>query len=132
MSVPALEGWFSPSIRRNRKSFILAMIGVAGVMLGSFVAIRFFAKTPAGGSLWLAFLVPAIVCTYFLTAQRLRDMNLTGWLALLWIPIGIVDKSIGGVVTPIIFIALCAIRGTSGPNKYGPDPLSPDLRSVFD
>jgi len=132
MSVPPLEAWFSSSIRRNRKSFMLAMLGVLAVILGSYLGVRFFAKTSAGGTVWLAFLVPAVICTYFLTAQRLRDLNFTGWLALLWIPIGVVDKSLGGWLTPVTLLLLCAVPGTKGANRYGTDPLAPDLARVFD
>jgi uncharacterized membrane protein YhaH (DUF805 family) len=46
-----------------------------------------------------------------LSVKRLHDMNLTGWLAgLMFVPfIGIVP-----------FFAVGAMRGTRGPNPYGP------------
>jgi uncharacterized membrane protein YhaH (DUF805 family) len=70
------------------------------------------------------FIVPYIICGYLLTAQRLRDMNLTGWLALLWIPIGIADSYVGGAASVASYIVLCVTPGTQGENRYGPDPLA--------
>lgn len=125
MSLPALEGWFSPTLRRNRKSFVLAVLSVVIVMFGSLLVINWFSKTSAGNTLWfLGFVIPSVICTYFLTAQRLRDMNVSGWLTLLWIPINALDKSAAGyTLTPIVLFLLSVIPGTKGSNNYGPDPL---------
>jgi uncharacterized membrane protein YhaH (DUF805 family) len=125
MSLPALEGWFSPSVRRNRKSFILAVIALIVVAVGSLMIISWFSETSAGMALWLwAFVIPSVICTYFLTAQRLRDLNVSGWLALLWIPINALDKSTAGyTIAPVVLFLLSIIPGTKGPNNYGPDPL---------
>lgn len=125
MSFPALEGWFSTSARRNRKSFVLAELAILAILFGSLLVIDWFSKTSAGLGLWLvAFAIPCVICTYFLTAQRLRDLNISGWLTLLWIPINAIDKSTAGyTLAPVILLLLSIVPGTRGENKYGPDPL---------
>ena len=103
---------------------MLAVLAVVGVMFGSLLVITWLSKTSTGMTLWFwAFAIPAVLCTYFLTAQRLRDLNISGWLTLLWIPINLIDKSAGYTLAPIVLFLLSAIPGTKGPNNYGPDPL---------
>ena len=124
MGLPASEEWFSASVRRNRKSFFLASILLIVLMLAVIAALWFFTPGQRSG-VWilLLFFLPFVVCTYFLTAQRLRDMNLTGWLALLWIPAGVADNYVGGAATLAFLIVLCVVPGTHGDNRYGPDPM---------
>ena len=47
--------------------------------------------------------------------QRLHDMGYTGWLVLLYL--------IPGANFILMIISLC-LKGNSGANQYGPDPLS--------
>jgi len=66
-------------------------------------------------------LIPAIFCIaigflcifqdFAITARRLHDLNFSGWwqIAILLIPFG-----------QLVFIALFFIKGTKGPNNYGP------------
>lgn len=124
MSAPATEGWFSLRIRRNRKSFILAGVLLIAVFLAVLLGLSFFEAQGRGGLIifWL-FFIPYAVCCYSLTSQRLRDFNVTGWLALLWKPISIADRYIGGAASLAFFLVLCAVPGTQGENRYGPDPL---------
>lgn len=111
-------------VRRNRKSYIIALLTVSAVMFGSLLIVNWFSRTSVGNRLWFwAFAIPAVICTYFLTAQRLRDLNVSGWLTLLWIPINALDKSVAGyTLAPVVVFLLSVIPGTSGPNKFGPDP----------
>jgi uncharacterized membrane protein YhaH (DUF805 family) len=89
---------------------------MATVLLGLWF---FEAKGRQWAIIFMIFFAPYVICTYFLTAQRLRDFNQTGWLALLWIPIGTADNYVGGAASLAFIIALCAIPGTQGPNRYG-------------
>src|SRR5258706_399924 len=41
-----------------------------------------------------------------ITAKRFHDLNLSGWLA----PV---------ICIPVVFVILCILSGTKGPNKYG-------------
>ena len=57
------------------------------------------------------------------TVRRLHDTDHSGWMMLIsWVPI----------VGPIIFIVLMCKRGTTGPNRFGPDPLGADIAGAFD
>lgn len=124
MSLPATEQWFSLRARRNRKSYIAASIILATIMLCVLLALWFFAASRwTFDMVLLLFVVPYVVCIYSLTSQRLRDIGQTGWLALLWIPVGIADRYIGGAASVAFFIVLCVVPGTPGENRYGPDPL---------
>jgi uncharacterized membrane protein YhaH (DUF805 family) len=60
----------------------------------------------------LALFIPSLA----VQVRRFHDQNMSGWMVLLrFIPY------IGGI---IITVFMC-IAGTSGHNKYGPDPLDP-------
>ena len=48
------------------------------------------------------------------TARRLHDTNRSAW----WILVNIIPY-VGGLV----LVVLCVLSGTSGPNRYGPEPL---------
>jgi len=132
-SYPALEDWFSTSIRRNRKSFIIASVALFAVMaVAAFVIAWFTPPRRDGHFTWpfvlsfAPFAIAYIICSYLLSAQRLRDMGLTGWLTLLWIPIGTADTYLHGAASLAAYIVLCTVPGTQGTNRYGPDPLEAD------
>ena|SRR5680860_673916 len=123
-SYPAFEDWFSSSIRRNRKSFVLATVALFAVMVAVVAVIAWFSKTKTGfGLMVLPFGIAYFVCSYLLTAQRIRDMGLTGWLTLLWIPVNMADAYLHGAASLAAWIVLCTVPGTDGPNRYGSDPL---------
>lgn len=125
MSLPATEHWFSLSIRRNRKSYVFGSLFLTGIFVAVIAALWFFNARGRGSLIIvLLFFVPYFICGYLLTAQRLRDMNCTGWLALLWLPVGVADRYVGGAASFAFFIVLCAVPGTQGYNRYGPDPLA--------
>ena len=58
----------------------------------------------------LAVILPSLA----VTVRRLHDTNRSGW----WILVNLIPY-VGGLV----LLVLCAFAGTSGPNRYGPDPL---------
>lgn len=125
MSLPATEFWFSTSIRRNRKSFMFAVMMLWLVMALVVGGLVFFdAGLRAGKFVFYLFYVPFVVANYFLTAQRLRDFGATGWLALLWIPIALLPQPFSIVTYLTFLIVLCAVPGTVGDNRYGVDPLT--------
>lgn len=125
MGVSILEDWFSFSIRRNRLSYMLSTVALYmtfGVMY--FIWIMFAQTNSGKGIGLLVFGLTATLCSYFLTAQRLRDINLSGWWALLWIPLNMLEGSYKAAFLLAAVIVLCAIPGNKGPNKFGPDPLA--------
>lgn len=124
MSAPALDHWFSVSIRRNRKSFILSMIALFVTFAAAYFIWLLFAETPRGKSIGLlVFGIPTGICSYLLAAQRLRDFGVSGWFSLLWIPINATQGSVQSALTLAALLVLCGIPGTAGSNKFGPDPL---------
>lgn len=66
--------------------------------------------------LFFVFLIALIYSAVVVQIKRWHDQNLTGWL---WL---INFTGIGSLVT---FVMCGFLRGTVGPNKYGPDPRDP-------
>jgi uncharacterized membrane protein YhaH (DUF805 family) len=65
---------------------------------------------------WLTAMVVGIACSWAslaLAAKRWHDMGATGWLALL---------SLLPFAHFIVFLILCLVPPTPGPNAYGPNP----------
>jgi uncharacterized membrane protein YhaH (DUF805 family) len=127
MSLPAPEYWFSLSVRRNRKSFLFAYLLLVAVLAAFLGGMYFF---DVNGRpfliLLLVFGLPWLLVSYNLTAQRLRDMGLTGWLALLWIPINMLQNDyqmLSSALSLAFLIVLVFVPGTQGENRYGPNPL---------
>lgn len=93
-------------------AFVFGLLGsIAGFGFGAVVAVIVV--------LALGLFIPNLACMI----RRLHDQDQSGWLCLLFfIPY------VGG----IIGLVFMCIRGTQGPNKYGPDPFTEDhLEGVF-
>lgn len=69
----------------------------------------------------LALLLPNLA----VSVRRLHDLNKSGWWLLLYL---LHSVPYLGILIQIGFCVLYCLRGTVGPNKYGPDPLMPDRR----
>ena len=122
--MPASEFWFSLSARRNRKSYFFANFILHAIIAGVIVVLIFFdVRTRAGQIIYLLFHIPFVIAQYFLTAQRLRDFGVTGWLALLWVAIAFLPAPYFGAFSFAFLLVLCAVPGTQGDNRYGSDPL---------
>ncbi len=60
----------------------------------------------------------AFIPSLFLTAKRLHDLNKSAvYMTLYVIPF----------INVLFFLYLCLVKGTSGENKYGPDPLDLEI-----
>lgn len=66
---------------------------------------------PVTSLISLALLLPGLG----VLARRLHDIDRSGW----WILLGLIP-----IVGLIILIVWCCRRGTLGPNRFGPDPLT--------
>ncbi|ANL49372.1 MULTISPECIES: DUF805 domain-containing protein [Rhizobium] len=76
-----------------------------------------------GGLLSIAVIVPQIS----LQVRRFHDRNISGWWYL-----GLLVSCLIPFVAILSIIAIFVInvlRGTEGPNKFGPDPLRPEARA---
>lgn len=67
----------------------------------------------------LALFLPSLGLSF----RRLHDTNRSAW----WLLISLIPL-VGG----IILLVWVILKGTDGPNKYGPDPLRPDVASTFE
>ena len=84
--------------------------------------------------------IPIFVSSIFVGIKRLHDRNKSGWWIVLFYfgptIVGMIGRSIDGSLSLVFwlisfaiavwaFIELGCLRGTAGPNRYGPDPLGP-------
>ena len=76
--------------------------------------------------LWaLAVMIPAIA----VTVRRLHDRDMSGWWYLGFILLGMIPL-VGWIASIALLVILC-LPGTSGSNRFGPDPLDPYQAEVF-
>ena len=102
--------------RLNRKPYILRVLvlQVAGFCLQLFGLVSGVAAPESFGWKCFCFLLVGIP-SILLLIRRLHDLGRTGWLWLLiWIPF---------VNFALVVYAFC-FKGTTGPNRFGPDPLA--------
>lgn len=81
------------------------------------------AVTVIGGLLALASILPAIT----VQVRRFHDRNISGWWYLALFILGFVPYL--GLISGIAILVISVLRGTEGPNKFGPDPLRPEARA---
>ena len=163
MSKPLFEGTFSLRGRRNRKSFLIGTImlwsiGAFFIVFGAWNlslvtgwdlswewrTIDLYKNSNIYNSVTLisAFILIfgglLFWCYIYIIQipQRLRDIGVSGWWALLPLFFFIFLRTLTGeiytrgwtasmTVNYLIFITLVLYPGTKGENKYGPDPLLP-------
>ncbi|HYD26023.1 MAG TPA: DUF805 domain-containing protein [Croceibacterium sp.] len=78
------------------------------------------------GGIWaLGVLIPGIA----VTVRRLHDRDMSGWWYLGFFVAQLIP--LVGWIATIAFIVLMCLPGTSGPNRFGPDPLDPHQAEVF-
>ena len=117
MSKPAFEDIFAFSGRRNRKSYILYMIGMVALAVVVYgIAALLAAATHVCAILVLAWLVmiPLAISGWAVMSQRCRDFGWSGWAVLITL-----IPFIGGLFA----IALLFIPGDEGTNRYGPTQI---------
>lgn len=72
------------------------------------------------GIFFLAMIVPLIA----LQVRRFHDRNISGWWYLVLAVLSFIPYV--GAVIGIVILVISVLRGTDGPNRFGPDPLRPD------
>ena len=81
-------------------TFVVGLVsGLLGETIGGFIFLIFY----------LAILVPSIA----IGVRRLHDLDKSGWFYLL---------ALVPLVSLILLVWFC-MKGTDGPNRFGPDPL---------
>ncbi|MGQ4274767.1 DUF805 domain-containing protein [Terrihabitans sp. B22-R8] len=123
-------------------TLLLTVLIVAIVLAASFVP-WLMGTTVSDDTLLLVFVVLSLFAVYPLLAisvKRLHDRNKSGWwLAAMYVPPMLAEISLGesaesnfiGLVFGLwAFIELGFLRGTSGPNRFGPDPLAAEAPAL--
>jgi uncharacterized membrane protein YhaH (DUF805 family) len=147
------EYLFSPRGRINRAKywlFVLVSIAIMVVLIaimsvvwaGRLYDSRGGAGFPGGAMIVVGIVYLALVIVgIFVGIKRLHDRDKSGWwllvfylapMVLSWISAILSRNGIGIVLALASFaisiwalVELGCLRGTVGPNRYGPDPLSP-------
>lgn len=137
---------FSFQGRINRQPFWLANLAVIALTFVIFSTLFMVfeldledgAGVLIGGSLWLLVLyVPLLWIGLAVATKRLHDRSKSAWWLLLFYALpGVLDSAgdqVGGLGTVLSLASLAIsvwamielgfLRGTPGPNAYGPDPL---------
>jgi uncharacterized membrane protein YhaH (DUF805 family) len=116
MSKPVFEDILALHGRRNRSSYFwyLVCLAIFVIPLWTLPLTGKIPITTAYGLIALAITLLLYLAHFVVAAQRCRDIGWTGWAILLgFIP------GLGWIIS----LALIFIPGTTGPNRYGPDPL---------
>ncbi len=149
--MPLSQLLFSFSGRINRKPWWLTSLAVGAIALVIMIVVlgmaggAFLSEDPAAmlGALGgvaivlLIVFIPMIWIGLALGAKRLHDRNKSAWWLLIFWVLPMVLQYIGGMIDSVGFIfglagfaisiwaivELGFLRGTVGPNQYGPDPL---------
>ena len=74
------------------------------------------------------------------TVRRLHDLGLSGWwygslfamLGLAWVFPQSLWVALIFYISALVCMLACVFKGTSGPNKYGPDPLMSTNTEIFE
>ena len=84
--------------------------------------------------LMLVVYIPLLVSSVFVGIKRLHDRDKSGWWLLVFYLVPMLLNGLGDVsmifslvafgITIWAFVELGCLRGTQGPNIYGPDPLA--------
>jgi uncharacterized membrane protein YhaH (DUF805 family) len=133
-----LHVWFGFSGRLNRaKLWLVGLINCAIIVAGAI-----FAYLTDSNIAWAGFALVYLalaISGLAITIKRLHDRDKSGWWALLFLVapsvisgIGAASGQIGGAVTGLVsfgisiwaLVELGCLRGTVGPNQFGPDPLA--------
>jgi uncharacterized membrane protein YhaH (DUF805 family) len=134
---------FSFQGRLNRKPYWMTVIAVtvASIIVLLFILVIIREHLEVVGLMILVFIIlyiPLIWIVLALAAKRLHDRDKSAWWLLVFYAIpailnivgnrleneGIILYLISFCITVWAFVELGCLRGTRGPNQYGPDPLS--------
>jgi len=102
--VAALEGSATDGPDGGPSSLVISV----GVIAGLFV---------------LAMILPQIS----VQVRRFHDRNISGWWYLALFILSFIPYL--NVIAGLTIFVISLLRGTEGPNKFGPDPLRPEVRA---
>ena len=133
---------FSFRGRINRAKYWLAVL-IYVIYLGILASIAYWHELEGGAFVALAFLgLPVWVSGFAVGIKRLHDRDKSGWWILLFYfgpqvlnglasaasgneeILSLLLSTAGFALTIWAFVELGFLRGTPGPNRFGPDPLA--------
>jgi uncharacterized membrane protein YhaH (DUF805 family) len=139
--------YFSFRGRANRQRYWLTALALYGLMVVALLLA--FIVPVVGGVVGVTAVVAFLVAVLALAARRLHDRGKSAWwLLIMYVPL-VVLSGLGQVASisspeagagfallslPFsvwILVELGCLRGTVGPNRFGPDPLQPAPVEVF-
>ena len=132
-----LHLWFSFSGRINRAKYWLVSLCNMVIMLIA-VGAGLIADATVAWLLVALIIAATTLSTYAAGAKRLHDRDKSGWWVLVYYILPSIISALGGqtgssiVITGLIsfaillagFIDLGCLKGTTGNNRFGPDPLA--------
>lgn len=104
-----LDDYFSPKGRIGRKTFWVRSI-LLGFLLG-IIELVLAESGILGLVLYAVISLLGVYSSVILGIKRWHDLNKSGWFILSHI-----------LILPCLYV--CFVKGTTGPNKYGPGPLA--------
>ena len=145
--MPLSQLLFSFQGRLNRKPYWMTILAITVIiiLLIVFALMMFGEQDFWAGGLLLAVLViiyiPLIWISLAIGAKRLHDRDKSAWWLLLFYLVPAVLSTAGNhagdlgfvlhlasfAITVWAFVELGCLRGTVGPNRFGPDPLAPAI-----
>jgi uncharacterized membrane protein YhaH (DUF805 family) len=139
--------YFSFHGRANRQRYWLTVLAVSGLMLlGSLLS---YAIPVLGAVVGLPIWLAAVVAGVAVAVRRLHDKGKSAWWMLpMYLPVvvlvylGELMQTAQGEPNPVfgiltlpfsiwMLVEFGCLRGTVGANRFGPDPLTPELQEVF-
>ncbi|MBX4868261.1 DUF805 domain-containing protein [Rhizobium bangladeshense] len=77
--------------------------------------------------IWMVFTLAILLPLISLQVRRFHDRNISGWWYLALFILSFVPYVV--LVTFPVIIIISMLPGTEGPNKFGADPLRPEIRA---
>lgn len=114
---------FSVNCRISRSEYWWSTLWVviyilAASFVGGFLGALIDLSDEGIGGLCVLFWLPSIVLSILLSIRRVHDLDMAGW----WVLFMLLPYFGGFIV-----IGMCLVKGTPGPNRFGPDSLLPGI-----
>jgi uncharacterized membrane protein YhaH (DUF805 family) len=138
--IDLVELLFTYQGRVNRGKYWLAVLVfvIAWIVVGIVAWALSVVSYILGAIVAVLILIASIVCGVFVGIKRLHDRDKSGWwLAFFYLvpavlqgigstmdSVGFILSLAGFAISVWAFVELGCLRGTSGPNQYGSDPLA--------
>ena len=136
---------FTGRINRAKYWLVVVILLVYWVVMGTVIVLAFGVSAFTGTGAPLLIALIAFLLPFWIGlatgVKRLHDRNKSGWwLILFWIvpgmltgggsamgeTAGLIPSLAGAALSLWGLVEIGFLRGTSGPNNYGPDPLPPE------